>query len=269
MELESADPDYLCWKSGNMEQVHPQELNSPVRLKMIYNNTGESPGLQAAWGLSVWIEQDGEVTLMDTGGDAAILMENLRNARLDPAKISTLVITHDHWDHKNGLKGLVGNPAFHAEIFVPEKVSKAYETEYPTARFRGISNPEEIAPGIWSTGSIETMYNGNPLYEQSLVLVRSNMLFLLTGCSHPGISHIVQRVIELFPGKTLALVAGGFHMGSHKEEEVRLISADLRQQGVLKIAPSHCTGGEAISLFRKEWNYDFTEFNLGDELVIP
>jgi len=251
-----------------MEQDHEEGMKGPFWLKMIYNNTGSEPGLKAAWGLSVWIDQEDQVILFDTGGDADLLLQNLEYARLDPARISRIVISHDHWDHKNGLKGLLKNPACQADVLVPEKVRELYSSDWPVSRIRGISGPEEISPGIWSTGSIETMYNGSSLYEQALVLVRGNNLYLLTGCSHPGIGWIVQRVNQLFPEKRMVLVAGGFHLGSHTEAEVTLISETFRREGVDKIAPSHCTGEAAIALFRNEWGDYFTEFNLGDELIL-
>ena len=250
-----------------------EKINNPnrgaVRLKMIYNNTGASPGLKEAWGLSVWLEVEGHHLLFDTGGDAAILQGNMLNAGLDPALLDSVVISHNHWDHKNGLRWVLENTSFIPEVSVPLEVQEEYAREYPSAAVRGIKSPEEILPGIWTTGSIATTYKGTPLYEQALVIVRGEKVWLLTGCSHPGISLIVTKVTEIFPGKGIALVTGGFHLGSQTEGEVRDISETLRRLEVEKIAPSHCTGEDAIALLREEWGDYFTEFNLGDQLVLP
>lgn len=153
-----------------------EKINNPnrgaVRLKMIYNNTGASPGLKEAWGLSVWLEVEGHHLLFDTGGDAAILQGNMLNAGLDPALLDSVVISHNHWDHKNGLRWVLENTSFIPEVSVPLEVQEEYAREYPSAAVRGIKSPEEILPGIWTTGSIATTYKGTPLYEQALVIVR-------------------------------------------------------------------------------------------------
>jgi hypothetical protein len=38
---------------------------------------------------------------------------------------------------------------------------------------------------------------------------------------------------------------------------------------VRKIAPSHCTGGNAIRMFRNEWADDFIEGGLGAVIEVP
>jgi metal-dependent hydrolase (beta-lactamase superfamily II) len=39
----------------------------------------------------------------------------------------------------------------------------------------------------------------------------------------------------------------------------------LKAFKIAKIAPSHCTGKEAINIFREEWGTQMIDFNLGDE----
>ncbi len=250
-------------KTGEMKNQ-----DNPLRLRMIYNNIGESPGLKGAWGLAVWIEGENGVILFDTGGDASVLRDNIEHAGLEPGRISTIVISHDHWDHRNGLDYILEASSHSPEILVPEEVADHYAQKYPGGRVKGISGPAEISPGIWSTGSLKTTYKGADLFEQALIFVRGSKLVLLTGCSHPGIVEIVQRVNQTFPGKRIALVAGGFHLGSENDAGILEISELLRQEGVEKLAPSHCTGDQAIALFRKEWGANFVDFNLGDDLIL-
>jgi 7,8-dihydropterin-6-yl-methyl-4-(beta-D-ribofuranosyl)aminobenzene 5'-phosphate synthase len=248
-----------------------KEMNADreiVSLKMIYNNTGSRPGLQAAKGLSVWVATGEGNLFFDTGGDAAILRENMHHLRLDPGSIFKVVLSHDHWDHRNGLGWLLEETASAPEVIVPAGVREKYALDYPAARIKGVADPEEILPGIWTTGSFPTTYKDAPLFEQALVIIRGNSLWLLNGCSHPGVIPMVSHVKKTFPGKRIALVAGGFHLAGKTADEVREISDLLIREGVEHIAPSHCTGEEAIALFRKEWGVSFTGFNLGDELVI-
>lgn len=252
-----------------MERSKRGGADTLVRLRMIYNNIGGASGFQEAWGLAIWIEHDGVNLLFDTGGDASILHENMVQARLNPATLTAVIISHDHWDHRNGLSMVLENSSYGPHIFVPEEVREKYEADFPQAGITGIQKPVEITSGVWSTGSMATTYKGEPLFEQSLVIVREEKLILLTGCSHPGIVRIVSEVTQLFPDKEISLVAGGFHLKEQTASETAAVSEGLMQKGVSRIAPSHCTGGEALSLLSQQWGSRMIPFNLGDELIFP
>ncbi|MGB7055263.1 MAG: MBL fold metallo-hydrolase, partial [bacterium] len=58
-------------------------------------------------------------------------------------------------------------------------------------------------------------------------------------------------------------VTGGFHLVNATEEEVLEISAKLKQLGVKKLAPSHCTGREATEVFKEKWKEDYIRLYLG------
>jgi glyoxylase-like metal-dependent hydrolase (beta-lactamase superfamily II) len=69
-----------------------------------------------------------KVVLIDTGlGEfgppgTGHLLSNLAAAGIQPAEVSTVIISHFHADHLLGLNGKDGSPTFpHAEILVPEK----------------------------------------------------------------------------------------------------------------------------------------------------
>jgi 7,8-dihydropterin-6-yl-methyl-4-(beta-D-ribofuranosyl)aminobenzene 5'-phosphate synthase len=53
-------------------------------------------------------------------------------------------------------------------------------------------------------------------------------------------------------------------MRKHRKTVIE-ISDRLKALGVEKIAASHCTGNQAITVFREEWGERFYDLNLGDE----
>jgi len=53
------------------------------------------------------------------------------------------------------------------------------------------------------------------------------------------------------------LILGGFHLGGYSEHEVKGIIERLREMGVKKVAPSHCTGEASLQLFKEAWGEDF------------
>ena len=238
-----------------------------MKIKMIYNNTGECPGMENGWGLAAWIETGTESILFDTGGNAGILMKNIRAASLDPQTLSGVIISHNHWDHKNGLAGILDAAHNKPPVYVVANVADSYRDDYPEATITGVDEAVQITGNLWSTGQIEGNYRLGSLWEQSLILLQDEGMMILTGCSHPGITTIAEKAKELFPSHPIRLVAGGFHLKSTRRKEVLKISDRLKELGVEQVAPSHCTGDRAIELFRSEWTDRFMAFDLGDTLV--
>ena len=236
-------------------------------IKMIYNNTGQYSGLKNAWGLSVWIEDETGVTLFDTGGDAAILMKNMKHLGLDLKKIDRIAISHFHWDHKGGLEFVLGETKENTDLYVPVQIKKKYQTEFPSANVIGVDKALKIHNNIWSSGSLSTTYSGKDINEQSLVITEGDAMVIMNGCSHPGIVKIVKQAMEDHPDKRISLVAGGFHLMRTPDIEVRKISAELKELGIEKIAPSHCTGDKAIDIFREDWGEQFVDMHIGDEQI--
>ena len=70
-------------------------------------------------------------------------------------------------------------------------------------------------------------------------------MVVVTGCAHPGIVEMVRRAKESAGGE-VALVMGGFHLGSASRRQVERIIADFRALGVRQVAPCHCTGDRAM-----------------------
>ncbi len=236
-----------------------------LKIKMIYNNTGECSGMKNAWGLSIWIEDKRGATLFDTGGDTAVLKQNMEHLGLDFSKLDRIVISHNHWDHKGGLEYVLGKTKACIDMYVPIEVRKEYQKDYPGANVIGVNKSMNIHNNIWSTGSMSATHKGNAINEQSLIIKNNDSMILLNGCSHPGIVQIVKQARTDHPGLRFSLVAGGFHLMRKTKKEVREISAELKELGIDKIAPSHCTGEKAIDIFREDWGDKFVDMNIGDE----
>lgn len=238
------------------------------KVRMIYNNTGSAEFLKKEWGLSVWIESENDALLFDTGGDASVLISNMSKLDIDLSKLKTIVISHNHWDHTNGLKAILEETNYTPLVYVPSLELQDFTTKLPKATCTGILDPLKITDGIWSTGQLSAVFSGLMINEQSLILMQGSEMVLLTGCSHPGIVEIATRAKEVHPDKKLILIAGGFHLNRHTEDQVKKISLKLKDLNVERIAPSHCTGELAIQVFRSEWDDRFVDFNLGDNLNV-
>jgi 7,8-dihydropterin-6-yl-methyl-4-(beta-D-ribofuranosyl)aminobenzene 5'-phosphate synthase len=91
-------------------------------------------------------------------------------------------------------------------------------------------------------------------------------LIVMTGCAHPGIVEIVRRAKAY---GEVYLVMGGFHLGDKSAREVDAIIAELKRLGVRQVAPCHCTGDEAIQLFRAAFGADFIQAGAGAVIHAP
>ena len=189
---------------------------------IVFNNVNESSELTPGFGFGAWIVADSTTILFDTGGDGKILMDNIYALKLDPKDVDIVVISHNHWDHINGLNKFIEAAKEDIKIYVSAKAFKYIQKEYPTANLVAVKDPIEIADRIWSTGEIKGSYNLLPIYEHALILNTKEGLVIVTGCSHPGIDKIVKKVHKIFPAEALCLVTGGFHLGATTKYKIKI-----------------------------------------------
>ena len=231
-------------------------------IRVLYDNRSKD-GFVADWGFSAFIEADCGNILFDTGADATVLSRNMELFGISPNDVDAVFISHNHWDHTGGLKYIVSAKS-DIEVFVPESDCEEFEEELPESSICvPISEPTYISECAVSTGVMNTGLE-KPSHEQSLVLKTQEGSVLVVGCSHPGIVNIVRFAYEL-AGEKLFLVIGGFHLYKKSRSEVIQIAESLKEF-VENVAPCHCTGEEAIGLFKEVWKDKFIEVVAGSEL---
>lgn len=232
-------------------------------VKIYCDNTSVKKGVKADWGFSALVKHNGKNILFDTGGNAGVLAANMKKMGSDPKYIEFIVISHEHWDHVGGLSAVL--PALPAGRRPDQKVYflKSFplnlkeQVKSSGAKLVEVESFQEIIPGIYTTGEL-----GEAIKEQSLIVDTDKGLVIVTGCSHPGIVNIVRSSKELLK-KDVYLVVGGFHLGALNAEQVKKIIEELKVLEVKKIAPCHCTGEQAISIFQEEYKNDFIKVGAG------
>jgi len=247
-------------------QASAMELKDAIKVSMLYNNIGRAEDLISEWGLSVLIESATEKVLFDTGGKSEVLLENMKASDTSLSKISKVVISHDHWDHVNGLD-VFFEGELKPKIYVPLNSLEDIHYKFRNADLVGVDKPMKINDFIWSTGQLEANYGERKLFEQSIIIKDGNSVFLFTGCSHPGVVRIVEQTRRIINDEDIKLVAGGFHLNKHSEKQIYDISDKLKNLGVERIAPSHCTGDTALRIFHEEWEHDFVSFDLSSSAI--
>jgi 7,8-dihydropterin-6-yl-methyl-4-(beta-D-ribofuranosyl)aminobenzene 5'-phosphate synthase len=247
---------------SNITPTSREEKKDAVMITVVYDNIAYDPRLQTAWGFACLVETGEKTILFDTGGDGARLLRNMATLGADPKSIEVVVLSHIHGDHTGGLESLLRTDA-RPTVYLPRSFPSDFKSR---VRAQGdvveVGQAAKIADGVYTTGEM-----GSGVIEQALVLKTSRGLVVVTGCAHPGIAEMVARAAEI-GGDKVYLVLGGFHLGGASEAGVKEIIAEFQRLGVQKVAPSHCTGDNAIRLFREVYREDFIASGVGQIIEI-
>jgi len=234
-----------------------------MTLTVVYDNNRYAPDSRTDWGFACLIERGQTALLFDTGGDPGILISNMSHLGLDSVHIDHIVLSHVHGDHTGGLNSVL-NGESNPLVWLPASFPATFKDRLRSStEVREIAEPTRVADGMFSTGEL-----GSAIVEQSLVLESDLGLVLVTGCAHPGIVDIASRVRELNSGE-LYLLLGGFHLGGKSRAELQHIAHQLKELGVKKLAPCHCTGSEAMQFLAGEWGDDFVTCGVGRVIEVP
>jgi 7,8-dihydropterin-6-yl-methyl-4-(beta-D-ribofuranosyl)aminobenzene 5'-phosphate synthase len=242
-------------------------------ITIIFDNDAAGPGLKYGWGFAALVERGGARTLFDTGPDPKLLLANLDRLAIAPATIGSIVISHDHWDHTGGLSAILrARPGL--EVHVPsaeladlgariERLGGRPVGHGPALEAESEAALPEIAPGVLTTGA---MTSEPP--EQSLVLPGPDGPNVLTGCCHQGIVRLAGLVGERFR-KPAQLAVGGFHLFRTGRAELPGVARRLRELGVARLVPTHCTGRAGIAALALEYGDDCLRGGAGRVIEIP
>jgi 7,8-dihydropterin-6-yl-methyl-4-(beta-D-ribofuranosyl)aminobenzene 5'-phosphate synthase len=240
-----------------------------VTFTILYDNNAYDPALRTDWGFACMVETAAATVLFDTGGNGAILLGNMAELGLEPQAIDAVVLSHAHGDHTGGLAALL-DTGVTPTVYVPAAFPASFKADVRARTdLVEVTDPVEILPGTYTTGQV-----GSGIVEQALVVETGEGLVVVTGCAHPSVVEMVRRAKEAVAGgvgrsgTTPLLVMGGFHLRDAGQAQIEAIIADLRDLGVQRVAPCHCTGDAARQMFADVFGVDCTLAGVGREFVV-
>lgn len=228
----------------------------------------------------MWIEKDGRKILFDTG-QSSVFCHNAKFIGVDLTDTDFIVLSHGHYDHCGGLEYLPVKEKKPKVYVHPDIFRKKFVVnEHGMARQIGVPwdredlswlhdnitynrKPLSVESGIWLSGEIPASNAGELsggfflekdgkmvpdlfLDEQMLLIEENNGIVVFLGCSHPGVFNCLQYVQQLFPGKDILLLVAGMHLAGAGPAHLQLVSQNIRDLGVQKVVPLHCTGFAAV-----------------------
>ena len=238
-----------------------------------------SPGRHtpAEHGLSYLIEHDGMRLLFNTG-QSNLFLKNAEIMGIEMTNIDTIVLSHGHFDHGDGLQYLSGgNLICHPGCFVKRyrKADYSYiglknSKDELAAKYNLITSsaPYQIAEKIVFLGEIPRVTgfesnntsfildDGIPDFvmdDSAIVMMLDEGLFVVTGCGHAGIVNTLEHAKKVTGINRLYGIMGGFHLRAINRQTKETIRY-LKKSHIPHVYPSHCTGNPALSLFYRNFN---------------
>jgi len=172
-----------------------------MKLHILYNNEALA-GFEPDWGFACLIDGQ-ERVLFDTGAKPDILQANMQKAGVDPATIDKVVLSHDHWDHADGLPYICDNNDHATVYMLPSFRDDVKALVKPPLQLVELIDVTEISPGLFTTGLVEGAKD-----EQAVFFGTGDGVVLITGCSHPGVDALMARTAG---HGSIRAVLGGFH----------------------------------------------------------
>ncbi len=245
-------------------------------------------GLAVEHGLSFLIETGGHRILFDTGQSAAFL-QNAAGMGLPLDTVDTVILSHAHYDHANGLPnlfGLVPSPDIYIgpDFFLPKYARESGDLDYKGPNF---TNHDLVEAG-WSVHTVGD--SPHPLYgdgsglwlctdfprvdpletipdrfvrrdpdgsiipdpftdEIMLVAETSKGLLLVAGCSHPGIVNMIESVRTTFDQPIYGVI-GGTHLKDASDDRISHVGFYLKELGLSLLGIAHCSGDRTLEFVR-------------------
>ena len=266
-----------------------------MKLMTLLENTGSgNTSLHHEHGLSVFLECGTKRYIFDFGPTEKSL-ENARRLGVPVEKADFLIGSHGHYDHSGGYPAFVaagcrqplvtGAGYFRRKYSVEgikctylgnsfdEAFLKAHGIEHRVCRdVLALSETEFIVSGFTRRCEFEApperfvLRDGDRFVrddfsdEVCFVHKLKDGLFVLVGCSHPGILNILSSVQERFRMPVIGVV-GGTHLMEASEERIRRTLAIVKGLGLRFVGFNHCSG----ALFQKivEQDPDINAVHLG------
>lgn len=245
-----------------------------MKLYVLTENAA-SENFLAEHGLSYYIEYDANV-LFDTG-HSDVFLKNAKKLNIDLDKVKTVVLSHGHWDHGDGLRYISDKKLIcHPDVFQKRYRKGGKENIGLELSFNELKDkfdivytrlPFEVSKNIIFLGQVPRLNSFESqttsfvlennsddfiIDDSGLVIIIENEIVIISGCAHSGICNIIEYAKKVTHITKIRAVIGGFHLKQINTQTKETIKY-LKSQEIEELYPSHCTELPALSAFYNEF----------------
>lgn len=269
---------------------------------LIENTVYPGKGHVSEHGLSFHVRGPFGDILFDTGQSGGIL-QNAKQMGIDLKNVGKIAISHGHYDHAGGIRPMVEsgfsrfglyvskgffNPKFSTREAIPRYNGVDFDIQYleeKGIRTKIISEDRyKMAEGIYLISGFNgpRAVEANPVFkvekegrleiddfsdETAMVLEGKDSVVVLSGCAHPGIECMIDKIYELFE-KPIEAVLGGTHLNGASQKRLEEAAAYFENSDIAHFGFSHCTGEEAARFLKERLGDRFLENHTGDRYIL-
>ncbi len=234
-------------------------------------------GFEAEHGLSFYIQHDKTNFLFDTGA-SGLFHRNAVKLGIDINKVKTIVLSHGHFDHGDGLEHLSNKTLIcHPGCFIKRYrasdhlyIGLSMSEEKIRDNFNLVTSkaPYPITDKITFLGEIprindfeaktttfikEDGTEDSVIDDSGLVIETEKGLVVISGCAHAGICNIVEYAKKVTGIIKVYMVIGGFHLKTMDKQAQKTIDY-LKKEKIKKVYPAHCTYEPVYSVIHEQFN---------------
>jgi 7,8-dihydropterin-6-yl-methyl-4-(beta-D-ribofuranosyl)aminobenzene 5'-phosphate synthase len=274
---------------------------------LLEDTIGFDTPFMGRFGLSLLLELKShsleKCILFDTNSEPAPMFHNLNILEKSLNDISTIFLSHCHYDHTDGLAGVIAainHPVpviAHPDIFRP-----CFEINPDGIRHIGIvgqskddferagaiftlaRSPLSLMQGVVTTGEIErvtsfellenlyTICDGEVVQDHerddtALILNLKDGLVVITGCAHAGIVNTLMHARKITGIDKVYAVMGGLHLLDANEERIQKSVEALKD--VDWVFAGHCTGLKGLMRIAEAKGDRFEQIHTGAVINLP
>lgn len=225
-------------------------------------------------GFSAYVEVDNNKILFDAGPSEKFI-KNAEKLGVDLDLVDTMVLSHGHFDHGDGLKywdkkvDLVAHPncilkrwwkddhSHYSGIqLTKEELESRYKTHFTKEPYAINQNTyflgeiKRIYPVILKKWVLEDGQNDEVLDDSGMVINTEKGIIVIAGCSHSGICNIIEQAKRITENKKVLAVIGGFHLREIDDNTNKVI--EYIKNNVEEVVLAHCTSDQVCHKFRQD-----------------
>ena len=241
---------------------------SEIKLTVLVDDfNGAEKGYVRSYGFAALIEKNNKKILFDTGTKVNPFINNLLLYGISPASVDAVILSHNHYDHTDGLPGILEK-----NKNLPVYIHKDWD--HP-ASFKGFQVPSdnkvviqkarelhEVTAHLFITNSYYSSDYGG-VYEQACFIKTKSSYILICGCCHPGLNNFLKdrESLGIPPDSPLYLI-GGMHGFKFSDTQAKVLNPIVKS-----VVLYHCT--MHANIFRKQFGEKCQIGIVGKTLSFP